>query len=73
MKKKILITGGGGFIGSNITQFLLENRNYSVDVIDNFSRSVGGKTPILEKYRDSDRFNIFNEDIPWASGVAVSK
>ena len=46
--KKALIIGGGGFIGSNITNFLLENRDYSVDVIDNFSRSVSGKTPLLE-------------------------
>lgn len=61
--KKALIIGGGGFIGSNITQFLLENRDYVVDVIDNFSRSKNGKTPLLERYKDSERLRIFNSDL----------
>ena len=33
--KNILITGGGGYIGTNLTQKLLE-RNYNVTVIDTF-------------------------------------
>lgn len=61
--KKVLIIGGGGFIGSNITRFLLENRDYNVDVIDNFSRSSGGKNQLLEKYRDSNRLRILNADL----------
>lgn len=35
MKKKILITGGAGYIGSVLTKKLLEN-NYYVTVLDNF-------------------------------------
>ena len=31
--KNILITGGGGYIGTNLTQKLLE-KNYNVTVID---------------------------------------
>ena len=61
--KKVLIIGGGGFIGSNITRFLLEHRDYTIDVVDNFSRSADGKTPLLEKYRDSERLKIFNKDL----------
>tara|TARA_B110000008_G_scaffold276074_1_gene314715 strand:+ start:499 stop:1524 length:1026 start_codon:yes stop_codon:yes gene_type:complete len=61
--KKALIIGGGGFIGSNITKFLLQNRDYNIHVVDNFSRSVGGKNPLLEKNRDSDRLKIFNADL----------
>jgi UDP-glucose 4-epimerase len=34
--KKILVTGGAGFIGSNLVKFLVENKN-SVIVLDNFS------------------------------------
>jgi len=47
----VLVTGGAGFIGSNITQFLLENKVKKVRVIDNLS--TGNKNnlePFLEKY-----------------------
>ena len=35
--KKVLILGGAGFIGYNITRFLAENRDYELTVADNFS------------------------------------
>ena len=34
MKKRVLITGGAGFIGSHLTEFLLD-RDYAVIVMDN--------------------------------------
>ena len=37
MIKKILITGGAGYIGSQITE-LLSEKNFEVYVIDNLSR-----------------------------------
>ena len=38
MKKKILVTGGLGFIGSHTSLKLLEN-NYEIIVLDNLSNS----------------------------------
>ena len=34
--KKIMITGGAGFIGSHVVEYYLQN-DYSVSVIDNLS------------------------------------
>jgi UDP-N-acetylglucosamine 4-epimerase len=36
MRKKILITGGAGFIGSNLTEYFL-SKEYEVSCLDNFS------------------------------------
>src|SRR5690349_629746 len=38
MSKKVLLLGGAGFIGFNITKYLAENRNYSITIADNFAR-----------------------------------
>jgi dTDP-L-rhamnose 4-epimerase len=42
MRKKILITGGAGFIGSHLADELLDN-GYDVVVLDNLSEQVHGK------------------------------
>ena len=34
---KILITGAAGFIGFNLSKFLLTNTNYKIIGIDNFN------------------------------------
>lgn len=38
MSKKVLLIGGAGFIGFNITKYLAENRDYSLTIADNFAR-----------------------------------
>lgn len=42
MSRKVLITGGAGFIGSHLADELLEN-DYEVRVLDNLSEQVHGK------------------------------
>ena len=37
MKNFIVITGGAGFIGSNLIEFLLEKLKFKIISIDNYS------------------------------------
>jgi nucleoside-diphosphate-sugar epimerase len=48
MKKKVLLLGGAGFIGYNITKYLAENRNYTITIADNFFRGGGKIDDLLE-------------------------
>ena len=37
MKKYIIITGGAGFIGSNLIELLIEKTNFKIISLDNYS------------------------------------
>lgn len=56
---KILVTGGAGFIGSNLCEALLENGN-SVRCLDNFST---GKRENIEAFIENRNFQMFEGDI----------
>ena len=53
MQKKILITGGAGFIGSHLADELL-NKGYKVRALDNLSEQVHGKNPSRPDYLNRD-------------------
>lgn len=58
---KILVTGGAGFIGSNLTETLLkDNRVSLVRVMDNL---LTGSEKNLEDFRNNSRFEFFTTDI----------
>ena len=44
MAEKVLVTGGGGYIGSHCVLELIE-AGYKPVVVDNFSNAVRGKFP----------------------------
>ena len=56
---KILVTGGAGFIGSNLVDVLIE-QGHQVTVIDNLSV---GKIGNIEHHLESDRFHFVNDSI----------
>lgn len=57
----ILVTGGAGFIGSNLTEALLE-RDHSVTVLDNFATGhIENLLPIIKKY--GNRLKLIVGDI----------
>lgn len=52
LKKNMLVTGGAGFIGSNLTEALLE-KGHTVRVLDNFATGkIENLLPLLEKYSE---------------------
>lgn len=60
MRKKALITGGAGFIGSNLAASLL-NKGWGVTIFDNLSRRGSEKN--LAWLLDNYRFNDLNVEI----------
>lgn len=58
-KKKILITGGAGFIGSNLTEYFL-NKGYYVRVLDNFAT---GHRRNIEGFLRNEHFQLLTGDI----------
>jgi nucleoside-diphosphate-sugar epimerase len=57
--KHVLVTGGAGFIGSNLVGFLLENE-IRVSVLDNLST---GKRNNLAEFNNNPLFNFIEGDI----------
>lgn len=65
---KALVTGGSGFIGSNIVRLLLEN-GHRVRVIDNLS---SGYLRNIQKYIDDGRVEWIEADVRDAKSVYVA-
>lgn len=56
---KIIVTGGAGFIGSNLVEKLLKS-NFEVVVLDNFST---GKRENIASFADNRYFTLIEDDI----------
>lgn len=57
--KHILITGGAGFIGSNLTEYFL-NKSYKVTCLDNFAT---GHKYNIEPFLNHKNYNLIEGDI----------
>lgn len=62
MSKKILITGGGGYIGSVATNLFLD-KGFEVIVIDNFSRGFQAPLDLLQKKFGKERLRYYKADL----------
>jgi dTDP-L-rhamnose 4-epimerase len=63
MNKNILITGGAGFIGSNLALKLF-GLGYNVSVLDNLSEQIHGNSETLSLYQSiKDKVNFIRGDV----------
>jgi len=69
MRKRVLVTGGAGFIGSHLCEELL-GRGYEVLCVDNFY--TGSKRNIAH-LRDHDFFEVVRHDICWPLFLEVDQ
>ncbi|MFB6272480.1 MAG: NAD-dependent epimerase/dehydratase family protein [Salinibacter sp.] len=61
---KVLITGGAGFVGANLTEHLLEQGDYRVRILDNLA--VGDRaymTDIIERLGAANRVEVVEGDV----------
>lgn len=66
--KKILITGGAGFIGSNLALHLI-NKGYEVTVLDNLSKQIHGDIP----EQTSPLYKSIDSKVKFIKGSVASK
>ncbi len=59
--KKVVITGGCGFIGSNLIRLFIKDPNYSVVCVDRLSYS--GNLANIEEFKGNPRFQFVQADI----------
>ena len=60
--KTLLVTGGGGFIGSNMIQYLLNNTSYHIVGVDTFENGENNREFIESLSATNERFTLINEN-----------
>jgi UDP-glucuronate 4-epimerase len=67
---KVLITGAAGYIGSNLSEYLL-GRDYEVVGLDNFNDFYDPKIKEynIKDFKDNEKFTLHKEDILNKNGV----
>lgn len=66
--KKILITGGAGFIGSNLALALI-SKGYDITVLDNLSPQIHGE----DAEKDSPLYNSIKDRVHFIKGTVTSR
>ncbi|MBB2149893.1 NAD-dependent epimerase/dehydratase family protein [Pedobacter gandavensis] len=66
--KNVLITGGAGFIGSNLALKLIE-KGYQITVLDNLSLQIHGEDPVTT----SVLYNSIKDKVKFIFGTVTSK
>lgn len=68
--KKILVTGGAGFVGSNLCEYLVKDSNNYVICLDNL---YTGRMNNIEHLMYLDNFKYINHDVTEPIGIEVDQ
>ncbi len=65
LKKNVLVTGGAGFIGSHLIDYLLSTNQYSITCIDNFDNFYAPflKRLNIKPHLNNPDFTLIEADI----------
>lgn len=67
MVKRILITGGAGFIGSNFVRYIIQNTDYSIVILD--ALTYAGNTENIAAYLTDERCTFIHGKIEESESV----
>jgi UDP-glucuronate decarboxylase len=67
--RRNLVTGGAGFIGSNLIEHLINNGE-KVICLDNFSTSNGRN---IKKWSNNDKFSLINQDVVKPISIEIDR
>ena len=67
MKKRVLVTGGAGFLGSNLCKRLLEDGNYVI-AVDNL---YTGRIENIQPFFSNPDFDFIHHDITEVMDIKV--
>ena len=60
MKRKVLILGGGGFIGSQIAKILAKRKNYDLTIADDFHKNQDDE--IFNDFVNKNKIKVLKSD-----------
>jgi len=72
MKKRIMITGGCGFIGHHVVEHVLKNTDWDIVVVDKLNYASKGLDRLRElEDLDNNRIQVFSSDltVPFGEGL----